>query len=81
MLSEKAVREHRDALKVIRNLPCNCTAAGHSAKCEEGGRMMDASIGVLSWALGENEGSQRLIDHINEAAAEARSILSERTDR
>lgn len=42
-----------EALVFMRNAPCQCSVIGtaHSFACVQGGRMMDAAIDALQWAL------------------------------
>jgi len=53
MKTEQEIRRHREALRRAVGRPCSCRENGHSYECAMGGHMMQATIAVLSWVLGE----------------------------
>lgn len=56
------IRAHIRRLRKVRNLPCDCKGE-HLLGCFVGGRMMDASIEVLLWVLGEGD-YHEMVDRI-----------------
>ncbi len=73
MKTERQVRELRDSLRALIPEPCDCDAQRHAKTCQIGGMIFVANEILLSWLLGENEEHQRMVDYLNEGAAEARA--------
>jgi hypothetical protein len=75
MRTEKEIRQYRDDLRVATSLPCNCDRTGHGQECYEGGLMAKAVIRALSWAIGEDDGFQDVVDycHMHVSIAKAGS--------
>lgn len=71
MRREEAIRRHLDDLRWAYAQPCGCAAAGHRFECEQGARMMAASIKTLEWVLGENDDIGGTVEKL--AAAHARA--------
>lgn len=71
--SEKEIREHRDAIRLLKRLPCGCPGTSHESECRTGLLMMAAVEHTLSWALGEYPKYQPIIDKYNAAAREAQA--------
>lgn len=64
------IRRHRDHLRVAIKLPCQCKLTGHEEGCRRGMYMMKAVAETLSWALGENDDMQDLVDRMARDVAE-----------
>lgn len=62
MKSEAEIRRHRDNLNHLMRQPCGCSGTQHEPVCKTGLLMMQATAKTLSWALGEYEEMQRLVD-------------------
>lgn len=60
MMTEKEVRELRDALQWARVQPCDCRGTKHEFRREMGGLLMQAAIEVLTDVLGERKDSPNL---------------------
>lgn len=69
MKDEAEIRAHRDALRVCMAMPCRCNGTAHELDCLVGREMMTATVGTLSWALGENPDMQGLVDELGHDAA------------
>lgn len=62
MKTPEEIRRHRDDIERAIRLPCGCAGTEHEEKCIRGMWMMRASVGVLNWVLGEDEGYQSMVD-------------------
>lgn len=62
----------RDAMIAATWRKCDCSGTEHEIKCYIGGKMMQASVTALDWALGEAPDFQKVADELI-ARAEAES--------
>jgi hypothetical protein len=67
--TEKEIRALRDALEKLRKKPCDCTSE-HVFGCIVGGRMMQAAATNLTWALGESDEMNAMVEQLLKDAAE-----------
>lgn len=61
MKTEAEIRAHVEALKAARSSPCDCGGSRHAIECAIGGRMLDAEIEGLLWALGESPRHEAMV--------------------
>lgn len=73
MRTEAEIRKHRDDLQLLVNQPCSCAGTRHEFTCICGGKMMEAAIRELSWALGSTDSDEAVAHLGREADAIRRS--------
>jgi hypothetical protein len=64
MKSEALVRAHRDDLRRVREMSCDCAGTAHEVECLIGSRMMYCAEQTLSWALGENDAMDAMVEEM-----------------
>lgn len=74
MKSELEIRRHRDHLRIAITTPCNCHGTKHEESCYRGMMMMQAVQQTLSWALGENEDLQAMVDRMAKDVTAAQRV-------
>lgn len=70
MKTPEEIRRHRDHLRICIKMPCECRGTVHAEKCVRGMYMMKSTMETLSWALGENDDMQGLVDRMARDVAE-----------
>ncbi len=64
MKNESEIRAYRDDLRVCAQLDCDCPGTMHEAECHTGRMILESMERALSWALGEHEEMNALVDDI-----------------
>lgn len=70
MKPEAEIRRHRDNLRLMIVQPCACRGTGHQPQCAFGHALMQHSIDVLSWTLGECNEMESLVEHFEHESAD-----------